>query len=68
MPQRAATKFKLELAEMEKRHHLTFEIYEEGKLTLEEYLDLVVFYRSDHSPGLSFGNTCSPSRSHIRDD
>ena len=42
---RAATKFKLELAEMEKRHHLTFEIYEEGKLTLEEYLDLVVFYQ-----------------------
>ena len=42
---RAATKIKLELAEKEKRHHLTFEIYEEGKLTLEEYLDLVVFYQ-----------------------
>jgi putative hydrolase of the HAD superfamily len=42
---RAATNFKLELAEMEDRHHLTFETYEEGKLTLEEYLDLVVFYR-----------------------
>jgi len=42
---RAATTFKLELAEMEERHHLTFETYEEGKLTLEEYLGLVVFYR-----------------------
>ena len=42
---RAATKFKLELAEMEDRHHLTFETYEEGKLTLEEYLGQVVFYQ-----------------------
>jgi putative hydrolase of the HAD superfamily len=42
---RAATSFKLELAEMEDRHHLTFDTYEEGKLTLEEYLDRVVFYR-----------------------
>ena len=30
---------------MEDRHHLTFETYEDGKLTLEEYLDLVVFHR-----------------------
>jgi HAD superfamily hydrolase (TIGR01509 family) len=42
---RAATIFKLELAEMEDRHHLTFDTYEEGKLTLEEYLDRVVFYQ-----------------------
>ena len=41
---RAATNFKIELAAMEDRHHLIFETYEEGKLTLEEYLDLVVFY------------------------
>jgi len=41
---RAARNFKLELAEMESRHHLTFDTYEEGKLTLEEYLDRVVFY------------------------
>jgi putative hydrolase of the HAD superfamily len=40
---RAATSFKLEWAEMEDRHHLTFDTYEEGKLTLEEYLDRVVF-------------------------
>jgi len=30
---------------MNDRHHLTFETYEEGKLTLEEYLGLVVFYK-----------------------
>jgi putative hydrolase of the HAD superfamily len=42
---RAATHFKLNLAEMEDRHHLTFDTYEEGKLTLEEYLERVVFYR-----------------------
>jgi putative hydrolase of the HAD superfamily len=42
---RAAAKFKLELADLEDRHHLTFDTYEEGKLTLQEYLDRVVFYR-----------------------
>ena len=42
---RAAKNFKLEWAEMEDRHHLTFDTYEEGKLTLEEYLDRVVFYQ-----------------------
>jgi putative hydrolase of the HAD superfamily len=42
---RAARTFKLNWAEMEKRHHLVFEIYEEGKLTLEEYLYRVVFYK-----------------------
>jgi putative hydrolase of the HAD superfamily len=42
---RAATTFKLELAEMEDRHHLTFDTYEEGKLTLEEYLGRVVFHQ-----------------------
>jgi len=42
---RAATHFKLELAGMENRHHLTFDTYEEGKLTLEEYLGRVVFYQ-----------------------
>ena len=42
---RAATHFGLEWAEMEDRHHLTFETYEEGKLTLHEYLSRVVFYQ-----------------------
>jgi putative hydrolase of the HAD superfamily len=42
---RAAKNFKLDLAEMEDRHHLTFDTYEEGKLTLQEYLGRVVFYQ-----------------------
>ena len=42
---RAATKFKLDWAEVEGRHRLNFDIYEEGKLTLEEYLGRVVFYQ-----------------------
>jgi putative hydrolase of the HAD superfamily len=41
---RAVAKFKLDWAEMEERHRLTFEIHEEGKLTFEQYLSLVVFY------------------------
>jgi len=41
----AAKHFKLEWAEMEARHHLTFEVFEVGRLTLEEYLNLVVFYK-----------------------
>ncbi len=40
---RAATNFKLDLAEMEDRHDLTVDTLEEGRLTLREYLDRVVF-------------------------
>lgn len=43
--QLAATHFQLDLAEMEDRHHLTFDTYEEGKLTLREYLDRIVFHQ-----------------------
>ena len=43
--QRAAANFDLNLAEMEERHQLTFPPYEEGKLTMEEYLSRVVFYQ-----------------------
>jgi putative hydrolase of the HAD superfamily len=42
---RAAKHFKLEWADMEERHALTFETHEEGKLTFEEYLGRVVFYQ-----------------------
>ena len=41
---RAAKHFKLEWGEIEDRHHMAFEAYEEGRLTLEEYLSLVVFH------------------------
>jgi len=40
-----ATVFDLDLAEINDRHKLTIETYEMGKLTLEEYMNLVVFYR-----------------------
>jgi putative hydrolase of the HAD superfamily len=40
----AASTFSLDLVELEERHHLTFDTYEEGKLTLDEYLSRIVFY------------------------
>ena len=40
----AASTFSLDLIELEERHHLTFDTYEEGKLTLDEYLSRIVFY------------------------
>ena len=40
----AAKAFGLNPEEMEKRHHQAFETYELGKLSIEEYLSLVVFY------------------------
>lgn len=36
--------FHLNPEEIEERHHLTFDTYEEGKLTLDQYLDRIVFY------------------------
>jgi len=37
--------FKLDPEETEERHHLTFDTYEVGKITQDEYLDRVVFYK-----------------------
>ncbi|TMI89005.1 MAG: HAD family phosphatase [Bacteroidetes bacterium] len=42
---RAIDLFKLDPEETEERHHLTFDTYEEGKITQDEYLDRVVFYK-----------------------
>jgi len=42
---RAAKKFKLSWADMDTRHRLNFCVYEEGQLSLKEYLDRVVFYQ-----------------------
>ena len=42
---RAVTVFKLEAAEMEDRHQLTWNTYQQGKLTLDEYLGRAVFYK-----------------------
>src|SRR3984885_8256905 len=41
---RAVEKFNLDAGETEERHHLTFDTYEVGKLSLQEYLERVVFY------------------------
>ncbi len=40
---RAMAQFNLDAKEVDERHHLTFDTYEEGKLTLDEYLDRVIF-------------------------
>jgi putative hydrolase of the HAD superfamily len=40
----AAQTFHLDLDELNERHHLTYDTYEEGKLSLDAYLDRVVFY------------------------
>ncbi|HEY8733043.1 MAG TPA: HAD family phosphatase [Puia sp.] len=42
--QRAIKYFKLDPVETEERHHLTFDTYESGKISLNEYLKRLVFY------------------------
>ena len=44
MRQRAAETFALEFDEMNERHNLTFDTYERGLLSLDEYLQRVVFH------------------------
>ena len=41
----AAQRFGLDYDELNERHHLTFDTYEEGKLSLDKYLKRVVFYK-----------------------
>ena len=41
---RAIEKFGLDGDDLEERHHLTFDTYEQGKLSLDEYLDRIVFF------------------------
>jgi putative hydrolase of the HAD superfamily len=41
----AATKFGLDLDELNDRHRMTFDTYEAGKLSLDEYLNRTVFCR-----------------------
>lgn len=40
----ACVLFNLDEAEVQDRHHLTFDTYEVGKITLDEYLERTVFY------------------------
>ncbi len=45
MRRQAAKTFNLDMEDMDDRHHLTFDTYELGKLSLDEYLDRMVFYK-----------------------
>jgi putative hydrolase of the HAD superfamily len=42
---KAVELFKLEKDEVDERHHLTFDTYEEGKITLDEYLTRTIFFK-----------------------
>ncbi len=42
---RTADHFALDSEEMDENHHLAFDTYEEGKLSLDDYLERLVFYR-----------------------
>ncbi|MEO6671632.1 MAG: HAD-IA family hydrolase [Ferruginibacter sp.] len=46
----AAKKFNLDLPEMEERHHLCFDTYEMGKLSMDDYLKEIVFYEKRDFP------------------
>lgn len=43
-----AKTFSLDLHDMEERHHLNFETYELGKMSLDEYLESVIFYKDQN--------------------
>ncbi len=44
MRRKAADHFGLDYEQMDERHHLTFDTYEMGRLSLDEYVNRVVFY------------------------
>jgi putative hydrolase of the HAD superfamily len=54
MRRRAAETFGLDYADMDERHHLTFDTYELGKLSLDEYLNRMVFYNERPFSGEEF--------------
>jgi putative hydrolase of the HAD superfamily len=41
-----ASNFNIDAAEMDERHHLTYDTYEAGKISLSEYLRRVVFWEA----------------------
>lgn len=42
---RACEKFQLDKEDLDSRHKMVFDTYEEGKLTLDDYLDRVIFHQ-----------------------
>ena len=59
---RAVKRFELEPVEVETRHQMTFDTYEEGKLTEDEYWTTWSSFGTDHSVEASFGNSCLRNR------
>lgn len=44
MRKQACELFDIDYEEMNERHHLTFDAFEQGRMSLQDYLDRVVFY------------------------
>ena len=64
---RAAKHFGIKWTEMEVQHSLTFELHEEGRLTFDNYLDLVVFNENRTFTRSQFRNfICEQSRAITR--
>ena len=51
---RAADLFNLDYQQLDERHHLTFDTYESGKLSLDDYLKRIVFYEERAFSPLEF--------------
>jgi putative hydrolase of the HAD superfamily len=51
---KAISHFNLDPVETEERHHLTFDTYESGKITLSEYLKRLVFYKERNFTEVEF--------------
>jgi putative hydrolase of the HAD superfamily len=63
---RAAKNFDLDWTEMDSRHRLNFEVHEEGRLSFEDYLDRVVFYRKRLFTRTQFRSfMCSQSKPYL---
>jgi len=52
----AAVQFGLDFDAVEERHRLSFNTYEDGKLTLDQYMDQVIFYEPRSFPREAFRN------------
>jgi len=63
--EKAAKKFSLDHEDLEKKHKLVFEMFEKGKVSLDEYLDKVIFFRRRKFNKPNFIKfMCSQSRAH----
>jgi len=62
-PRSAAKTFGLKADEFEARHQMNYATYEEGKMTLAEYLGRVVFYVPRDFTRAQFRPSCSRRRS-----